>query len=412
MKARAIVVGERVGNRRVRDRALQDRRGVARSAALAHVSSPAKRIPAFDHLRVFVIALVILQHTAMAYCTGGQPATGGDFASGSAPVVDTAGAWVGFNLMVSWTNGFFMPLMFLLSGLFVRPSLARKGLSRYLDDRALRLGVPLLVGVCTVIPLAYYAAYLQSGGDIGFVRFWERMVTSSDQWPSGPLWFVAVLLVYDIVLALLLTRPAVRRLLRRLDKALDRRPPAAWFLAFVAVAALSYLPLRLVFGAALWATAGPFGVQVCRIGLYFFCFAAGALIGAERLARAFDRQWARWPLLAALATVPFFALDGKQPPEAVDGTIMVLFSSAMALGLLALFLKVGNRRSKVGDSLGANAYGIYLLHYPIVLWLQFALLGVAASVVVKGAFVLVAGFLLSWLASDLLRKVPGVARAV
>ena len=78
---------------------------------------------------------------------------------------------------MQWNDGFFMPLMFLLAGLFVRPSLARKGLGRYLADRALRLGVPLLVGVATVIPLSYYATYLQAGGSGGFVAFWAHMVT-------------------------------------------------------------------------------------------------------------------------------------------------------------------------------------------------------------------------------------------
>ena len=84
---------------------------------------------------------------------------------------------VGFNLIVQWNDGFFMPLMFLLAGLFVRPSLERKGLGRYLADRALRLGVPLLIGVATVVPLSYYATYLQAGGSGGFGAFWAHMVT-------------------------------------------------------------------------------------------------------------------------------------------------------------------------------------------------------------------------------------------
>ena len=103
-----------------------------------------QRIPAFDYLRVCVIFLVVVHHAVMAYCTGGTTAHGGSYTSGSAPVVDTV-AWHGFNLVVQWNDGFFMPLMFLLAGLFVRPSLERKGLGRYLADRALRLGVPLLV---------------------------------------------------------------------------------------------------------------------------------------------------------------------------------------------------------------------------------------------------------------------------
>src|SRR5215467_13007348 len=44
-----------------------------------------------------------------------------------------------------FNDTFFMALMFLLSGLFVWPSLERKGSARFLRDRTLRLGVPFAV---------------------------------------------------------------------------------------------------------------------------------------------------------------------------------------------------------------------------------------------------------------------------
>lgn len=374
-------------------------------------SAGARRLPAFDYLKIFVIALVVLQHAAMAYCTGGELPYGGSYTNGSAPVVQAGAGWAGFNLAVSWTNGFFMPLMFLLSGLFVRRSLERKGLGVYLADRGLRLGVPLLVGILTIIPLAYYAAYLQGDGHAAFGRFWLHMV-GEGPWPSGPLWFVGALLVFDAVLALMLAQTGIGRLVRTLTGWLDRHPPWMWFAWFVALSALVYLPLRLAFGASLWLTAGPFGIQACRIGLYFFFFAAGALVGAERLARAFARGWWRWPLLAALMNVAFFALQGVDLPEFADGTLLVLFSTTMALGLLALFVRFGARHTAVGDSLGANAYGIYLLHWPIVLWLQYALFEAPLPTIAKGALVLALGFALAWFASSALRRVPGVARLV
>ncbi len=389
---------------------------LARSQAVTlsreqHPARAAQRLPAFDYLRVFVIALVVLQHAAMAYCTGGELPHGGSYTNGSAPVVEAGAGWSGFNLAVSWTNGFFMPLMFLLSGLFVRASFRRKGLGSYLADRALRLGVPLLVGIVTLVPLAYYAAYLQGDGHARFALFWAHMV-GEGPWPSGPLWFVGDLLVFDALLALLLARPVVQRGLRRLDTLLDRTPAGRWFAAFIALSALAYLPLHLAFGGAEWLTAGPFGIQADRIGLYFFFFAAGALVGAARLGRAFENQWMRWPLLAALMNAVFFAVQGVDLPDLVDGVVTVLFSTTMALGLLALAQQLGRRRTAMGDALAANAYGIFLLHWPIVLWLQYALLEAPLGPIAKGVLVLVLGFALAWLAASLLRRVPGVARAV
>ena len=346
----------------------------------------------------------------MAYCTGGQAARGGDYTKATAPVVDPA-QWDGFNLMVMGNDSFFMPLMFLLAGLFVRSSLDRKGLGRYLADRTLRLGVPLLVGIVTVVPLSYYASYLQSGGTSDFAAFWAHMVTVGP-WPSGPLWFVGALLAFDAATALVFSRDPVRLGLDRLLSALDRWPRAAWFVVFLAVAALVFLPALAVLGPSLWLTAGPFGIQASRIGLYALFFVAGLIVAADRLEAFFEDRWRRWPLLAASAAALLFALNGVALPPIADGAVMLLFCVAMAVGLLALAVHFGQRRSAVGDSLGANAYSIYLLHYPIVLWIQYELLSVPLGPVRKGVLVLVTGFGLSWLAASLLRRVPGVARIV
>ncbi len=387
-----------------------DRYRSFRKAPLVRIAQPASRFPAFDHLRVFVIALVVLQHVALGYMVGAEAASAGSYISGSAPVVDGA-QWSGFNAIVTWTNGFFMPLMFLLSGLFVRPSLARKGLRQYLIDRALRLGLPLLVGIVTIVPVSYYAAHLLSGGGDSFAIFWTKMVTVGP-WPSGPLWFVGVLLVFDTALAIVLTQDRAWQFARRFGQALDHIPAGAWLMLFIVASAAAYLPFHLAFGKSHWLTAGPFGIQSSRIGLYFLSFAAGALIGPERLARAFERQWVRWPLLAMMATVAFFALDGRQVPAWVDGVMLVLFSTITGFALLALAVRFAHDSGTVGNSLCANAYGIYLVHWPIVLWLQLFLLWTPLSPLAKGALAMTLGFTMSWAASSLLRRLPRVARAI
>ena len=384
-------------------------RPVSRTQAAA-----TQRTPAFDYLRAFVIGLVVLHHAAMAYCTGGRVAEAGQYMQSSAPIVDAA-QWEGFNWMVVLNDSFFMPLMFLLSGLFVRTSLARKGLRRYLGDRLMRLGIPLVAGIFLIVPLAYYASYLQSGGTRDFGAFWRHMVTAGP-WPSGPIWFVGALLVIDALCALLLSHEKVQTGVRRLSARLDRLSPTGWFAIFLALSALAYLPALLALGPSLWLTAGPFGVQASRIGLYAFYFGAGVIVGADRLADGFGRRWLRWPLFAALATALFLALHGAPLPAAASGAALLLFSAAVAAALLALAIRFGAHQTPVGRSLGANAYGIYLAHYPIVLWIQYALLrpplGPPLGPVAKGLLVLVAGFGASWLAASLVRRVPGVARIV
>jgi surface polysaccharide O-acyltransferase-like enzyme len=178
------------------------------------------------------------------------------------------------------------------------------------------------------------------------------------------------------------------------------------------LATLAYLPARLALGPSLWLTAGPFGIQASRIGLYAFFFAAGAIVGADRAAALFDRHWLRWPLLAALATVLLVAADGRSLPEWADAAALVVYATVMAFGLLALAVRFGRRHTAIGDSLSANAYGIYVVHWPIVLWLQLALLLTPQGPVTKGLLAIVLGFGLSWLAAGLLRTAPGVSRVL
>jgi len=55
---------------------------------------------------------------------------------------------------------------------------------------------------------------------------------------------------------------------------------------------------------------------------------------------------------------------------------------------------------------------MYLIHYLFVVWLQFALLGIAVPGVLKGAVVFAAALALSWSASALLRRIPAVAQII
>src|SRR6185437_5581572 len=72
-------------------------------------------------------------------------------------------------------------------------------------------------------------------------------------------------------------------------------------------------------------------------------------------------------------------------------------------------------REEVGEHLSSlrdNAYGIYLVHYAFVTWLQYALLKSQLSGVVKLAIVLSLAVALSWITTAALRRIPAVARVM
>jgi peptidoglycan/LPS O-acetylase OafA/YrhL len=64
------------------------------------------------------------------------------------------------------------------------------------------------------------------------------------------------------------------------------------------------------------------------------------------------------------------------------------------------------------DSLGDNAYGMYIIHYTFVLWIQYALLSATWPAWVKFGVAFVGGLALSWGTSKLLRQIPIVRRVL
>jgi surface polysaccharide O-acyltransferase-like enzyme len=84
----------------------------------------------------------------------------------------------------------------------------------------------------------------------------------------------------------------------------------------------------------------------------------------------------------------------------------VISCAASSFAFLALFVRFAARRNRVFDSLNQNAYGIYLVHYAFVSWLQLALLKAHMPGLAKGSVVFLGAVVLSWGTAALLRRIP------
>ncbi|TNC14351.1 acyltransferase [Methylobacterium terricola] len=385
-----------------------------------HRSSPAAaagRLVALDRMRGFVVGLVVLHHAVLAYCTFGH-IDRVHYPLSTAPIVDVR-RWIGFDLAVLLNDGFFMPLLFGLSGLFVRDGLVRKGAGAYLRARFGRLLVPFVVAELTLVPLAYYPSFLQAGGAPGFAAFWLATVTTGP-WPSGPPWFIGVLLLFDAAAALMLVLAP-----RGWPAPPGETPrPGRGFVGLLAVTSLVFLPLLLAVGPSRWFAVGPLAIQGSRVGLYAAYFAAGAWLGrggrpmVAGFGRALARRCGLWVALAVAAGMAFVAAHRlgaalhmpARSALALVGAAQAVFCAAACFALPALFLRAAEGRRPAWDSLAANSFAIYLLHYPVVTWTQFGLLGWKAGAVAKGLATFAVALGASWAGAALLRRWPVVGR--
>jgi hypothetical protein len=386
------------------------------TAADVHAAPRAKaRNAALDRARTFLTLVVLLHHAVIPYTHFGHT---------------DPRSWIGFDAVVLATDSFFMAMFFFLSGLFTWPGIGRKAPHVFLRDRLLRLGLPFAIAAVTLIPIAYYAVELRLHPGTTFAAFWWKTVTVGP-WPSGPLWFIWVLLVFDLTASLLyrVSATLVDPINRMSLKGFDR--PAVFYGFLVAVTAIGYIPLLVYFGANRWFEFGPFSVQASRLLLYAFYFFVGVGVGAANFNRGILSEDGKLPkdrwlwLIATL--VPYVLMwvmiaikreilgNPNTLPDwyqVVYGLFYVLFSAAILLTILAFFLHSKAPGPNLLDRMQADAYGIFLVHYPIVLWLQYWMFDFDWPAIVKATIAFVLTVILSWAATAALRRIPGASHVL
>ncbi len=142
-----------------------------------------------DNLRVLVIALVIIVHTATGYVTDIAGWYYDDELTTSDLWNSVVGAFAGLGAF------FALGPLFVLAGWFSVRSVARRGPAGFARSRLIRLGVPLVLFVVIIQPLTDY---------IG--NWWDEPDRTFGSWlretEVGAMWFITALLCFSLVYAL------------------------------------------------------------------------------------------------------------------------------------------------------------------------------------------------------------------
>jgi surface polysaccharide O-acyltransferase-like enzyme len=108
-------------------------------------------------------------------------------------------------------------------------------------------------------------------------------------------------------------------------------------------------------------------------------------------------------------------IDLRSPPlwwHATYGVAFALFCAAMTFTVPAFFLRFAKRPFRFLDAMQKQAYGIYLLHFIPLIWLQYLVYDPPLPAVVKFAIVFTGTLSASWVATLGLRRIPFVARMI
>jgi len=374
------------------------------------MSAPAARLPWIDHVRTFMIVLVVNMHACVT------ASHVGDWYVLAEPEPPMA-VKVWFILWQGHLQAFFMGLLFFLAGCFAENSLARRGTGAFLLERGRRLGLPALLYMLVLHPFIllglnpwhakfppladYYPHYLASG----------RFLSS-----SGPLWFALALLIFCAALA------AWRRW-RPSPPAVPAPPPdvrTLWLFGLGLAGAT--FAIRLV---------QPIGTHVLNFQLCFFpqyiaAFAVG-LVAARHgwlaaLATSPTARRAGWlalvggPLvLAGVMVAGGPILDGHNPyfggwtPQALGLAFWEQFAGlGLALGVLSWFSRRLDRSSPLLTWLGDRAFAVYVFHPPVLIALTMVFRSAGLNPFALAAGLTVTTLATTYAVADLARRIPGL----
>lgn len=375
-----------------------------------------------DNLRSFITVLVVAHHASLSYTTFAYFDTT-KYINSTNPIVDNS-RWIVLDVFANFNDIFFMPLMFLISGLFVYRSLRKKGASKFIGDRFKRLGIPFIIGVTFVIPIAYFPSFYLTTKSVDIFVFVSDFLFNQ-LWPVGPPWFIWILLLFNLVAVIV----PIKLYTLIGDKIFQlTKTPIHLVLVFFVLALLSFIPISLWLGQYYWTGFGPFDFQVNRFFLYFLFFALGVCIGSGdwenyffKNSRFLNISWVTW---VSFALVSFLFVElftygvwdfvregmiGVNSAWSFFDMLFVATSILACFAFMALFKQKIQRANVVWCNLSANAFGIYLVHYVFITWMQFALLKVGIPAVGKFLMVFLGSLLLSWILVNSIRKVKFIA---
>jgi peptidoglycan/LPS O-acetylase OafA/YrhL len=366
-----------------------------------------------DRLRTVMTAFVILHHTAITY-----GAIGGWFWH----EIDPSGAPSSQLLILFCTTNqaYFMGFFFLLAGYFNPASLERKGYARFIGDRFLRLGLPLLAFILILGPLtaAIVTAALGQG-------FWPTIAHIWHHGPiiNGPLWFAQALLIFSLVYCA--WRAIFGSPLAHSDRSPRPVPAGYWWLLSALATGAAALSIRQFVPAG----ENVIGLQLGYFATYIVLFAVGIAAWRFDWLRQLNWRNARAGIFALLIAWPAMpvgiaiahALAGRGKSNFSGGfswtaILYAFWEPFVAWGLIALWLLVFRQRMNQPSAfwawLNRRAYAVYIIHPPVLVGISMLLRGWVAPALVKFGVVGLLVIIATWLAADPLVRLPGLRRVV
>lgn len=367
------------------------------------------RLLFIDNIRVFLTILVILHHLMITYA--GED-VGGWIYFDYRPdgVIAAVGNW-----FTSLNQSYFMGLFLFISAYFVPSAYERKGSGRFLKDRLIRLGIPLVLYAWVIRPLWYFNTFYVPG------TYWEWFFDDYLKYFSyiggGPLWFIEVLLIFACFYALY--RQFKPQPVQSIPDA--KFPGSRNIIIFAILLGIVSSIVQLWFPMDTAIT--ELNLQLAFFPQYFAMFILGLMAYSRNWFASLPDQTARrWMIVAFLLSFLPLIVGFTANLEAGTGVEMILnlianwWMSFMCVGMsitvVYLFRTYADQQGSLAAWASRNAYTAYLIHEPIIATAALLLTGIIIYPLLKFALVAFLTIPLTFLLSALIRKIPYTDRVL
>jgi glucan biosynthesis protein C len=314
-------------------------------------ASKTSRLYFIDHMRSFLIILVVLHHVALVY---GASLEGYYYVE---PPFTSPSAFVALLVFTIFNQSWFMGAFFLLTGYFTPGSYVRKGAGSFLKDRLLLRN--------------------------------ER--SSSKKKPFSPGYLSLVIFTLALALVSYLWRMVVP-----LGKTVLQFPSLAYLPQY-----LSFFVIGVVASRHKW-------FQKIPVSMSLFSLAAAALAGVFLFPLAFSGHLFSLELTPALEN----AMGNGHWQSGVSALGDSIFAVGMCVGLLPLFRKLFSTQGWLGRFLSQQSYAVYIIHIPIIVYMAYAFRNVTAGSLLKFGLLSLVVVPLSFIVAGIIRKIPYVSKII
>jgi glucan biosynthesis protein C len=369
------------------------------------------RLYFIDNLRWLMIIFVVLMHVNVTYSM-----IGGWYyiEETRLDLFET----IYFGMYGSFTQAYFMGLLFFIAGYFVPSSFDRKGFGLFTKERCIRLGIPTLLYMLIIHPLNIIILNHYQHWNLNIpAEYIKNIRTFSFIDDTGPLWFALALLIFSLVYGV--ARIAGIRLARPAKGNTEIGPKHILGVALF-ISAFTFAT-RMIYPIG----SNVLNMQLCFFPQYIVLFILGLIFLRRNLLLSLPYRmgitWFKYTLIVGIpfwflmmyfgnvATRGFDAFTGHFTWQSAAYSFWEsFFCVGICSGLIVLFREKFNRQGRMSKFLSANAFGVYVFHAPVLIFISMLLKDIALYPFFKYLIVAILTLPLCFLVSYLLRKIPGV----